>query len=165
MRCASRPESQSGVRPGGAARKRTSCTSVGCAVLLVLFLIGLVTTQLSKSGSTPSSGPAQAPSLSREETVLHNVSLVNFAWSKGGFENIMMANFTIANRNDVAVKDITIECQHAGKSGTRIDSNTRTIYDVIKPKSKKTFREFNMGFIHTQAVRSECSIKAVALAE
>ena len=32
-----------------------------------------------------------------------------------------------------AVKDIEIRCDHSGKSGTLIDHNSRTIYDVVGP--------------------------------
>ena len=70
----------------------------------------------------------------------------------------MMANFVVHNNSDYTIKDFEIECVHYAKSGTRIDSNTRTIFDVVKPHSKKGFPGFNMGFIHSQASSSSCSI-------
>ncbi len=70
----------------------------------------------------------------------------------------MEANFTVENQSQYNIKDIEIKCTYFGKSGTAIDSNRRTIYDVVKAKSKKKFNKFNMGFIHTQANSSSCEI-------
>lgn len=142
-------------------KKNVSCLSAGCLVLLVLFLIGLLAGGGGDSGggsSSSVSSPSAPTPPSREELAFQNVELVDFSWSTGGFDNIMMAKFVIRNNNDFPVKDITIKCTHSGKSGTEIDSNTRTIYETIEPKKKRTFRDFNMGFIHSQAARSRCQI-------
>ena len=71
---------------------------------------------------------------------------------------LMHADFTIQNKGAKAIKDIEITCEHAGNSGTKIDSNRRTIYEVIKARSKRRFPNFSMGFVHSQAVRYGCSI-------
>jgi len=138
-------------------KKKTSLFTIGCAVVLggglLLFIIGLV----AQGGKT---SPA-APPVVREKTPLENVELVDFSWNKDGFGSVMMAKFVLRNNNDFAVKDIKIKCTHTAKSGTVIDSNTRTIYDVIKPKSQKTFRDFNMGFIHSQVDRSSCEVENI----
>ena len=70
----------------------------------------------------------------------------------------MFANFTVINNGYADVKDLVIECVHSGPSGTRVDSNTRTIYDVVPGRGRKKFNGFNMGFIHSQAVASSCKI-------
>jgi 5-keto 4-deoxyuronate isomerase len=80
-------------------------------------------------------------------------------WYKGGFENIMLADFVFKNDNDFPVKDLTVECIHSAPSGTQIDQNTRTIYEVIPAHGTKSIQKFNMGFIHSQAERSSCHIK------
>jgi hypothetical protein len=139
-----------------ARKKRTLWWVVGG--LMILALLGRPHEQASTPPLTDT--PSMNSSLVKE-TLLQNVHLVNFSWSTGGFENIMMANFLIRNNNDFAIKDITVKCVHAGKSGTTIDSNTRTIYDSINAKSSKTFRDFNMGFIHSQAATSQCSLSSV----
>jgi len=36
------------------------------------------------------------------------ISIRNLNWSKGGFNTVMLANFTIQNGNDYAVKDLRI---------------------------------------------------------
>jgi hypothetical protein len=73
----------------------------------------------------------------------------------------MTATFTIKNDNDFAVKDLGIQCDHAGKSGTVMDHNERTIYDVVGAKSTKKFRDVNMGFIQGQAIKSGCRVISV----
>jgi hypothetical protein len=124
-------------------------------ILFALFLIGKLSAP--DKPSYRSSQSAEAPSMSPKEAALAAVKL-DFAWSKGGFENIMMADFTIDNKGERDIKDIEITCDHMGKSGTRIDSNTRTIYDIVKAKSRKKFNKFNMGLIHSQAASSSCRI-------
>lgn len=151
-----------------AAKKNVSCLTGGCVILFVLFLIGLIAGECGKSGSTSTSGPSSngtalppPPALSPSEAALQNVELVTFSWYKGGFDSIMMGTFVIKNNNAFAVKDITIKCTHSGKSGTEIDSNSRTIYETINAKKKRTIRDFNMGFINTQAASTRCQITGV----
>lgn len=49
----------------------------------------------------------------------------------------MDVDFIITNNSDYDIKDIDIRCDHFAKSGTRIDSNKRTIYDIFSVNSKK----------------------------
>jgi hypothetical protein len=145
-------------------KKNISCLQGGCVILLVLFLIGLVAGECGKSGTSntgTSLTPSASPAPSREDVAKENVELVDFSWKTGGFDNIMMATFVVRNNNDFPVKDITIQCNHSAKSGTEIDSNTKTIYETIAAKKKKTFRDFNMGFIHSQAASSRCHVTGV----
>jgi hypothetical protein len=150
--------------------KQIGCLGSGCVILIVLFVIVWIAAEsISPNHPAPvasgsSSSPAPSPSNeSREEQALRNVHITKFSWEKGGFDNVMIANFTIRNDNDFPVKDIGIKCTHEGKSGTEIDSNSRTIYEVIKPKSKKSFHDFNMGLIHQQAARSGCQVVTLAI--
>jgi hypothetical protein len=109
-----------------------------------------------KNSSTTTS-PTTSPSLSPKEEALADVKL-KYNWEKTGFDNVMEANFTIANQSKYDIKDIEIKCTHFAKSGTVIDSNSRTIYDIVQARSEKTFDKFNMGFIHSQANSSACEI-------
>lgn len=91
------------------------------------------------------------------------VKIENFSWSKDGFDTVMVANFSIANKLPWAVKDIVVRCIHDAPSGTRIDTNTRTIYERIEAKQTKRINRFSMGFIHSQAARSGCDITKVVV--
>jgi hypothetical protein len=82
--------------------------------------------------------------------------IIDFEWSKGGFGNIMIVDFTISNPSDHTVKDMEITCTHTAKSGTDIDSNKRTIFDTVPANSTKVFKNFNMGFIRNQVKSSYC---------
>jgi hypothetical protein len=108
--------------------------------------------------------PAPSPAAQLREAKA-SVEISEFKWRKGGFDNIMLATFTLNNKSRFNVKDITVRCEHAAPSGTTIDSNRGTIYEVVKAKSKKTVREFNMGFIHSQARSSGCVVQDLVLAE
>jgi hypothetical protein len=89
------------------------------------------------------------------------VKLEKFSWSKGGFDNVMIANFSIKNTLPWSIKDITIQCTHSAPSGTTIDQNTRTIFERVEPNKTKRITNFNMGFINSQASRSGCEIIGV----
>jgi hypothetical protein len=83
---------------------------------------------------------------------------LNSTWSRDGFGTIMMLDFTIRNDHDYAVKDITIRCNHFGRSGTKIDDNTRTVFEQIPAHSSLSRSKFNMGFFHDQTSESSCNI-------
>jgi len=133
---------------GEPAPKKTSFLTW---LVLILFIIGIFNIDTTTTGS--SSAPKTAKELAREL-----VSIEKFNWSKEGFGNIMEASFKIKNDSKYTIKDIEIECDHYSKSGTKIDSNTRTIYDIVKPNSTRRFSKFNMGFIHSQVDTSRCGI-------
>ncbi|HWL38701.1 MAG TPA: hypothetical protein VNO75_00560 [Gemmatimonadaceae bacterium] len=83
---------------------------------------------------------------------------LDYSWSKGGFENVMLATFIITNPTSRTIKDVEITCTHFAASGTKIDENTRTIYQIVPAKGKKRIPDFNMGLIHSQAKSSACTI-------
>lgn len=123
-------------------------------VILALWGIGIAMKDIGKDSST---SPPSPHSLSQKEEALAATKL-DFKWTTTGFDTIMEADFTVDNQSKYDIKDLTITCTHFSKSKTKIDSNTRTIYDVVKAKSKKMFPKFNMGFIHSQADSSICKI-------
>ncbi|MBM4285910.1 MAG: hypothetical protein FJ128_11795 [Deltaproteobacteria bacterium] len=54
----------------------------------------------------------------------------------------MIADFIIDNGSQYNIKDITITCTHFAKSGTKIDSNTKIVYELIKAGEKKKIDGF-----------------------
>ena len=137
---------------GAPQKKGTSIVTWLVTILVIFWAVGYFSGNSGTStSSTASSGP------SPKKVAMNNVDLY-FSWGKEGFGNVMEANFTITNNSEYQIKDIEITCTHYAKSGTRIDSNERTIFDVIPAKSKKKFDKFNMGFIHSQAEKTGCKI-------
>ncbi len=112
-------------------------------VLFFLAIVGLF--------SDPNDGTTNA-------AIPDQVKITDFDWYTGGFGSVMEANFTIKNNLSISVKDITIKCSHYSSSGTHIDSNNQTIYEIIKAGRSKSFKKINMGFIHSQAKKSSCSV-------
>ena len=112
-------------------------------------------TPSSSSSSTSSSSSSTSRSVSDKDAVLSAVKLTD-SWSTDGL--VMSLNYKIENPTDHSFKDFEITCNHYAPSGTKIDSNTRTVYEVVKAHGKRSARGFNMGFIHSQAARSGCKI-------
>jgi hypothetical protein len=104
----------------------------------------------------PTLQPPPVPSPPSKENALKSIDL-SFKLRKSEI-SVLEADFTILNKNEYAIKDVKITCAHYAKSGTKIDSNTRTIYEVFPPRKSKTVRDFNMGFIHSQASKSSCEV-------
>lgn len=86
------------------------------------------------------------------------VSIADWSWSKGGFDAVMIADFTFRNDNPFPVKDLTVRCIHSAPSGTEIDRNTRVIYEIVPAHGTKLVPHFSMGFIASQATSSRCSV-------
>lgn len=97
-----------------------------------------------------------------KNAVKESLSL-KFTWTKEGFGNIMSADFIINNASNLDIKDITISCGHYGNSKTLIDTSTSTIFEIFNKQSTKEIKDFNMGFIHSQVVSSECDINDFTL--
>lgn len=86
------------------------------------------------------------------------IELTNFDWSKGGFDTVMLATFTLKNTAAVDIKDMLVSCRVYGESGTYLSTRTETVYRVVKAKSSRRIKELNMGFIPSEARRASCEI-------
>ena len=122
------------------------------------LLIGIV----NSPNDAPRKEPIPTSSKNTKSEIAGKLEL-DFSWRKEGFGSVMEADFKIINNSEEDIKDIEIQCNHYAKSGTKIDSNSRTIYEVIKANSKRSFKNFNMGFIHDQASSSSCHINDFSL--
>lgn len=142
----------------GAKPRRTSAFTWLIAVLVVLWMIG----HFSNREATSSSSTAVA--VDPKEDAANKVHIVKFNGHKGGFNAVFLADFTIKNDSAYPIKDIEISCKDAANSGTVIDSNNQTIYDVVKAHSTRKFTNVSMGFIHSQATSAHCEISDFKIA-
>lgn len=94
----------------------------------------------------------------RNPATLMNIK--SLAWSKSGFGTVALLTLTVENMNKFAVKDIAISCDFSGNSGTKLNTANGTIFETIKASSSRSFKEFNIGFIHSQAARGGCSVES-----
>ncbi|MBY0411360.1 MAG: hypothetical protein K2Q97_14855 [Burkholderiaceae bacterium] len=141
----------------GFERKAKSKSAFGCGtwVIILLVVFGFVGAMSSPSGTSSSTAE---PRIDPVKAALPNVKIEKFAWRMGGFNNVMLASFTVANNNSHQVSDLEIECDLNAKSGTRIDRNTKTIYQSVPPKKSIRINDFSMGFTHSQSATAGCVI-------
>jgi hypothetical protein len=126
------------------------------AIAFVVFAILAGGSLDSPSANQNPQAPTDSPQPPSDKQMVINGTTLDFTWSSDGIT--MTANFKVHNTTDHAFKDFEITCDHSGPSGTVMDHNTRTIYELVPAKSAKSIRNFNMGFINSQATRSSCRI-------
>jgi len=95
--------------------------------------------------------------LDTKRILLNDVAL-DFRLHKEGLGTIMVADFTVRNPTRHRFKDFEITCTHFAASGTVIDSNTNTTYQIVEPESQKIVDHVNIGLIPSQAQKSDCKI-------
>jgi hypothetical protein len=138
--------------------KTVALGSVACFVAKAVVL-----------GARGPSGPAAPPTaatgvlepkpenLSRSQ-VLANFRMSAVSWHKEAFGSVMVASFTLHNDNPMPLKDIEVTCASSGPSGSIIDKNTRTVYEVIRQRSLLQVDKLNMGFIRTETTNTQCRV-------
>lgn len=89
--------------------------------------------------------------------------IVKMQWHKGGFGAVMIADVTITNRALSHLKDFQITCTSQGPSGSNVGSTTNTLYEMVKSRQTKTFRNVNMGFINSQAATANCVVDQASI--
>jgi hypothetical protein len=65
--------------------------------------------------------------------------------------------FTIRNGNTFAVKDVLIECEFRGPSGTVIHTGSKTIYEKVAAKKDLRTKEISFSFVNQQVKSAYCS--------
>lgn len=134
-------------------------------ITFMLFIIGVIL-----GGPEEYRKPDLSSVVSQESIVispgraLRELQL-GFQWSKSESDDVMIADFTIMNPLDYAIKDIEITCTFYSKSGDKINSNKITINDVVPSKERKVFKEFNMGPIHSKTYSTGCNCTNVKIVQ
>jgi hypothetical protein len=139
----------------------TKKTLLSVLVVAIFVFLAAGSTDSKRSAKSEDSSAAPGSTVSEKEAVMEAQDF-DFRLTITEISTIK-ATFTIKNPTDRGYKDFEITCEHYSPSGTKIDSNVRTIYEIVKPKGKKSIRGFDMGFIHSQAKKSSCSITDLTL--
>lgn len=126
-------------------------------LILAVFnaIIGIIAEKNKTQGE--SSSTTSAPQLSPKEEALRDLKL-DFEWGTGGFGSVMLVDFTFNNKGKYAVKDIEVVCRSSANSGTLIDKNKKTVYELVKAGETKKIQRFNMGFLNSQATSTSCAV-------
>jgi hypothetical protein len=140
----------------------TEGTRWGLLFLILLGAMVLARIINTMTPGLPDMEKTPAQQTSSKSWLKAHVRLDKFSTHRDDTGMFMTVDLTIVNNTDVPVKDFEITCVHSGPSGTEIDSNRRTIYQIIKPNSKKQFYGFHMGMIHSQAATSSCELTDLA---
>ena len=142
---------------GAPQKKRTSSiTWIAALTLGALFFGYLSKEHAPGTAATTASAPVKTEESSFDAT-LNNLKL-DYTIGKAGFGNILQGNFTVTNSNKFPVKDIVIRCKNYAKSGTHLNNDEQTIYQVIPKSGKKTFNNVEVGLINPQSDSSSCAI-------
>jgi hypothetical protein len=127
-------------------------------------LLNVATTLTRGSSSSQSiDGQKDAVKLDPKKIALQNVKLDKFEWKKGGFDNVMLFSATVKNEGGFSVKDLEIECSLMSKSGTKIGSKSKTIFEIVKAGKTLKIKDFNMGLVNTQSASTSCEITDLVL--
>ena len=121
-------------------------------------IVSFVVVSVLRAPQKPANAAAGTAVAVSEGAGLKDINLQMIRSNKVGFGNVYEATFSIANRNRYPIKDFTVTCYHAANSGSMIDSNTRTIYEMIPANGTTYVNDFNMVFINTQVVRTYCEV-------
>ena len=151
----------------GCGAKVNKPTSIVIWVIIACVAFGIFTAMPDRSESSSESMPSDKSysfyeeqdlkNMDQERQALNNIDF-DFSWSTDGFGNVMMIDMKVKNNGTADIKDFTVECDHTSNSGTKIDSNKREVFEIIKAGETRKFKQFNMGFIHSQAASSSCGI-------
>lgn len=98
---------------------------------LVIAVISIIFGNNSKNATSSSTGGTTPPIVDTKQLALSETTLT-YHWHKGGFDSVMIADFVIKNNSAYSFKDFEIKCTDYAPSGTLIDSNDRTIYDLAR---------------------------------
>jgi hypothetical protein len=147
--------------------KTIALGSVACFGAIVVVIGARAPTNATRSASAETVAVAavqpQPENLSRSQ-MLANFRISALSWHKDGFGTVMMASFVVHNDNRVSLKDIEVTCSSTGPSGSIIDANTRTVYEVVRDRSYLQVDKLNMGFIRTEATGTKCRVTDFARA-
>ena len=90
------------------------------------------------------------------------VKVVKEVWKKPGRNNIGVADITLSNGNDFAVKSIKIKCVFTTKATGKVTEIQQTIAGPVKAKSEQTFKKISFGFIDTQEAEGSCKVQGAS---
>ena len=95
-----------------------------------------------------------------EEPTIEQVVLEKgWGWTNPSDMFLQLQNVKIKNNTKNDIKDPEIYCTASGESGTRIDSNSREQFKIIKAGETITLGDVDMGFLRSQAYKVGCTIK------
>lgn len=139
-------------------QKKNNVRTVVLIVLGAAVVSGVL--NLIKKDRTPSAPTAAsvAQTPSPKEIALRDIK-IKLNPSREGFGAVLVANVVVGNPTQYTVKDIVIECETLGASGTQIGTARQTIYQIFPAMKTTPANEVNFGFINSQVEGLRCGAK------
>jgi hypothetical protein len=139
--------------------KTIALSSAGTFVVMMAVVIARGPAPATQAVASTTQGYVEPKpeSLSRSD-ILANFKIRSFSWQKEGFGTAMTASFFLHNSNPMPLKDIEVTCLSSGPSGSVIDTNSRTVYEVVGQRSFLQVDNINKGFIRSEAVSTKCGV-------
>ena len=144
-------------------------TMVGYGALISAVVFGFtacVKKEETRATVTPAavSAPAVAVNAPKAAPVVETpkaapVELADgWEWTNPSDMFLKLQNVKIKNNTNQDIKDPEISCSAYGESGTRIDSNHREQFKIIKAGETISLGDVDMGFLRSQADKVGCRI-------
>jgi hypothetical protein len=126
--------------------------------VLAIAVVGMFIIQRSASQqplAPPTSAVAEAtsvPTPTQTPWAGTDIEIVKSHCRKGGFGHIGLWDVTLRNKSKTATwADLKYRTFYYAASGTLVQSERHTLYEMLRPGETKRFREINDGFINSQA--------------
>lgn len=104
---------------------------------------------------------AESEEYARQRKSPKDYLTLEMTWTKGGFDTVMLANFTIKSTLQFGVRDISGTASATATVALRSRTLDKTLFEVVPAKATKRFSGVNMGFVPDQMTRANCSITHV----
>ena len=150
--------------------KVSKILAAGSAVVLVLGGVLGSAAATPREEQAPSGGDAReiqqlahneaepAAAEPRPENPERFVRIAAFTWSKAVPEIVIQANLTIESALPFALREIEVACAQFARSGVVIESQRRTITEVVPAHGRLQVEALEIGPIHPDAGSSGCRI-------
>lgn len=85
------------------------------------------------------------------------LKVVNVDWHRAGFGLTVVADVSVRNNSDRAVRVDRVNCRFRTSSGT-IEDHAQGVYGVVQPRTQKVIRDVSLGFVSEHAKGIDCSV-------
>jgi hypothetical protein len=86
------------------------------------------------------------------------IKVVGQVFKKGGYNTAGIADITIANDNDFAVKDLKIRCVFTDRKTGKVSEIQQSIPATVPAKGQQTFKKVRFAFVDTRTADGACEV-------
>jgi hypothetical protein len=137
-----------------------------CPLVLLLCSAASATPREEQSGDAGASSQLEQVAHAGEQAAAPRpehperfVRIAGFSWSKDAVE--MQADITIESALPFALKEIEVACAQFARSGVEVETNRRTIAELLPARGRLEVDALDIGQINPEAGSSGCWIVSV----